>query len=166
MKYIYFSLETLFPTARWWGQLFWCWNRNKLLNNYVYSHKNQNHFYCCTRGQNHISRFVLNIIFMIGPVQNVCVCKIWYYHYARLWLFMYQDWRTNCYYIKTIYQENVSRHARRDPPSSLEHNVMIWVFNCLVQNQIKCNVFSDVLKGRGRLLSCKLGCHFLVNTTS
>ena len=96
----------------------------------------------------------------------VCVCKIWYYHYARLWLFMYQDWRTNCYYIKTIYQENVSRHARRDPPSSLEHNVMIWVFNCLVQNQIKCNVFSDVFKGRGRLLSCKLGCHFLVNTTS
>ena len=100
--------------------------------------------------------FVLNITFMIGPVQNmcVCVCKIWYYYYARLWLFMYQDWRTNCYYIKTIYQENVTTYylvvdMRTKRPSSFFlgtqcHDLGLQLSGCSfsgLQNQIKCLMF-------------------------
>ena len=98
--------------------------------------------------------FVLNITFMIGPVQNMCVCKIWYYYYARLWLFMYQDWRTNCYYIKTIYQENVTTYylvvdMRTKRPSSFFlgtqcHDLGLQLSGCSfsgLQNQIKCLMF-------------------------
>ena len=87
-------------------------------------------------------------------VSWVCVCKIWYYHYARLWLFMYQDWRTNCYYIKTIYQENVTTYylvvdMRTKRPSSFFlgtqcHDLGLQLSGCSfsgLQNQIKCLMF-------------------------
>ena len=128
--------------------------------------------------------FVLNITFMIGPVQNMCVCvqnmilllcKIMIIYVPRLTdqLLLYKNYLPRkCYYILPS-----RRHAHEETLLLLPWNTMSWFGSSTVwlfvlrftkSNQM-FNVFSGVLKGRGRLLYTVvqvsyyvLGCQFLV----